>query len=381
MNLTSIVVLNMYSVLLLTCILIYAAKHVGTDFMQHKLYLLIVHVTILALVVDTFSRFDGRPETIFYVINLLGNFFIYLLNPALPSLWFLYAHYQVFHDEDKLKRLLYPLLAINGANLILLIISQFRGWFFYIDQNNIYHRGPLFWLPTSITVFLMLAAFILIIANRHRINKKHYFSLVFFALPPFICVILQILFYGISIVLNSITLSLLVVFLNIQNQSMNTDFLTGAYNRNKLESYLKTKIKMSSENKTFSAILLDFNDFKAINDNFGHDIGDEALETAITVVGNCIRPNDFIARYGGDEFYIILDVSNMHALEATVARINNCIEEYNENSNKPYQLSFSMGYAVYDYHSRMNAEEFQKMIDDLMYENKRAYQKKHLDNR
>jgi diguanylate cyclase (GGDEF)-like protein len=327
------------------------------------------------LVVDIFSRFDGKPGSIYPVINHLANFLIFLLNPILSSLWLLYAHYQVFHKERKTRQWLYLVYAINAVNVVMLVLSQFFGWFYYIDSDNIYHRGPLFWFPVSITVALILTAFVLIIANRKKIEKKHYFSLVFFAFPPFMCSILQFIFYGISLVLNSVVLSLLIVSFNIQDRSIYIDYLTGVNNRKKLEIYMKEKISTSTENKTFSAILIDMNNFKSINDTFGHAMGDDALETSVKLLKSCLRANDFIARFGGDEFYIILDISNRNDLEETVCRINNCFEKYNESSSKPYKLDFSMGYSVYDYLSRMKVEDFEKQIDMLMYKNKRADKK------
>ena len=60
-------------------------------------------------------------------------------------------------------------------------------------------------------------------------------------------------------------------------------------------------------------------------------------------------------------------------LFSMVCRINNCVEKYNESGTQPYKLGFSMGYAVYDYHSHMTAEEFQKQVDILLYENKKIY--------
>jgi len=330
-----------------------------------------LQITILMIVMDIFSRFDGKPGTIYPVINHFGNFFIFMLSPILPSLWLLYVHYQVFHEEGKTRRLLYPLFVINAVNAVMVVLSQYFGWLYYIDLDNIYHRGPLFLFPVSITIVLIFAAYVLVVVNRKKIEKKYYFSLVFFAVPPFVCIILQIIFYGISLVLNSVVLSSLIVFLNIQNQNMHTDYLTGVNNRKKLEIYLKEKISTSTENKTFSAIMIDLDDFKFINDTFGHDMGDNALETCAKLLKSCIRSTDFIARFGGDEFCIVLDVSDKINLEAVVCRINDCIEKYNELGAKPYKLNFSMGYAVYDYHSHMTVEEFQKHIDTLMYENKR----------
>ena len=374
LNLTSIIILNGYSIIVLVFILVHALQHAGTNVVQHKLYLALLQVTILMLVVDIFSRFDGNPGTIYQEINHVGNFLIFLLNPLLPSLWLLYAHFQVFHDERVLKSWTYPLLAINGINLMLLIMTQFSGWYYTIDLNNIYHRGSLFWIPVMMSAGLMLVSFMLIVFNRKRIEKKPFIILLLVAVPPFVGIIVQITFYGVSILLNMVALSLLFVFLNVQNQNLNTDYLTGVNNRKKLETVLKTKIKMSTENKSFSAIMIDLDDFKSINDTFGHDVGDDALETSIALIKSCVRPNDFIARYGGDEFYIVLDISKIKDLETTVSRIRNCVESYNESGKKPYKLGFSIGYALYDVHSRMNANEFQQKIDELMYENKRLNQ-------
>lgn len=372
MNLTDNLILNIYSILLLIIISIHASKHYEKVFFPHKLYMVMLYTSILMLVLDTFSRFDGNPDTYYAQFNYLGNLLVFLLNPVIPSLWLMYAHFQVYHEENRTKRLLYPLLFLNAINMVLTVLSQYWGWFYYIDRANIYHRGHFFWVPASFTITLILSAFLLIIFNRKRIEKKHYFSLVFFAVPPFACVILQILFYGVSLMLNGLSLSLLIVFFTIQNRRIDTDYLTGVYNRKSLDAYMRKKINMCTGNNTFSAILIDLNDFKSINDTFGHDMGDEALQASVRLLKGCIRSNDFIARYGGDEFYIILDVSDQAILDETVARIHRCLEKYNMDTAKPFPLYVSMGYAVYNCRSNMEVEEFQKHIDLLMYENKRA---------
>lgn len=222
----------------------------------------------------------------------------------------------------------------------------------------------------------MLIAFVMIIGNRKNLGKKSFFSLIFFAIPPSISIILQIAFYGISLILNGVVLSLLVVFLNIQNHSMYTDHLTGVSNRRKLDAYLKQKVSLSSKEKGFSAILIDINNFKYINDTYGHDIGDDALETTAKLLKSCLRSGDFIARFGGDEFCIIVDILDKNDLEALVCRIKNCFEKYNKSGSRPYELGFSVGYAVYDCQSNKSAAEFLKQIDMLMYENKQAYKSK-----
>ncbi len=372
MDLTSNVIINIYSIALLSVILLHSLKNAEKQSLQYRLYIEMLLITMLLLVLDVFSRFDGRPDTIYLFINHIGNFMVFLLNPILPSLWLLYVHVHMFQKEEKTRRLLYPLSAILAVNAVLVVLTQFFGLYYNIDSDNIYHRGPLFLFPAFITITMILAAFVIIMGNLKKIEKRAAFSLLFFAVPPFLSIILQIAFYGISLMLNSVVLSLLILFLNIQNHSMHTDYLTGVNNRKKLDHYLKEKIRTSTENRTFAAILIDLNNFKLINDTFGHDAGDNALQTFVRLLQSCLRSNDFIARFGGDEFCIVLDASSRTDLEEIIHRINDCIEKYNAISDQPYKFGFSMGYAMYDFHSHIKAEAFQKQIDVLLYNNKQA---------
>jgi hypothetical protein len=143
LNFTSDLIINMYSIVLLIFIYIQVLRDTERNFLPQELFLMILQVTMLMLVFDIFSRFDGNPGTIYPVINHIGNFLIYLFSPLLPSLWLLYAQFQVFHDEKKSKYLQYLLLAIIVINAAILILSQNFGWLYYIDSKNIYHRGTL----------------------------------------------------------------------------------------------------------------------------------------------------------------------------------------------------------------------------------------------
>ncbi|MDD3174714.1 MAG: diguanylate cyclase [Herbinix sp.] len=370
MNFIGNLIINLYSIALLIIIYFQSLKQVEKDSLQYKIYMMMLKMTILLIVIDIFSRLDCKSNTLYLDLYYFGNFMIFFLNLVMPSLWLLYVYVQFIQEESKIKHIISFLVALNCVNAVMVVISQYFGWFYYFDSENIYHRGPIFLLPVAFIFVLIVFAYFLIIKNRKMIDKKHCITLAFFVVPPCTGIVLQVVFYGISIILNCLVFSLLLVFLNIQNYNLYTDYLTGVNNRKKLDIYLRDKIKTSADDKTFSAIMLDLDNFKNINDTWGHDVGDSALRMSIKLLNSCIRVDDFIARYGGDEFCIILDISNKNDLEIIVQRINNCFTEYNEASNQPYKLFCSIGYALYDYHSCMKMEEFLKQLDILMYENK-----------
>jgi len=370
MNIIGNIIINLYSIAVLLIIYFQYVKKQEKEYLQYKIYVMMLKTTIFLLAMDIFGRFDGSPNTIYVYINHISNFIGFSMNLVLASLWIVYVHDQVLQEEKNTKKLIFSLVSLNIIEFISVIVSQFFGWFYYIDKDNVYHRGPLFFIPVQLVIALIVISIIILIKNKKKIEKKNFISLIFFAIPPLLGVFLQAIFYGFSLMLNCLTLSILIVFVNIQNHNMYTDYLTGVNNRKKLDLYLKEKINSSIETKTFSAIMIDVNEFKSINDTFGHDVGDNAIKRCAKLLVSCVEEEDFIARFGGDEFCIILNTFDQDTLEETVLKIKSCFDKFNRSGKHIYKLVISIGYAVYEYNSFMKMEDFQKKLDILMYKNK-----------
>lgn len=107
-----------------------------------------------------------------------------------------------------------------------------------------------------------------------------------------------------------------------------TDGLTGLFNRSKLDAILSDQLARFGRNKRpFSVMMIDVDHFKTLNDNFGHVVGDEILIAVARILANSIRSIDFAARYGGDEFVIILTETMTDAAIKTAERIRAQVAE------------------------------------------------------
>lgn len=371
MNFVSNITLNLYSIIILTVLLVYSLRQFDQSKLQNKLYLRIIQASILLLIMDILGRFDGNPIGINPYLNHFGNFMLFLISPLVPSLWVLYVYTEIFPKTNPSKNIEALLIGFFGINTAFLIISQFNHIYYFIDLNNIYHRGPLYLLSPLITFILISIAFFLLIKNRKRIDKQHYNALLCFAVAPVISIFYTSYIYGNSVLVNSVVISIMIVGLYIQSHNSNTDYLTGVSNRKKLDTTIRDRIRKSTKYKTFSAIMIDLDGFKTVNDSFGHDVGDAVLQKTARLLKDCLRTVDFIARYGGDEFCIVVDVSTMEELELIVDRLKSTLQSYNESGGHFYQVEMSMGYAVYDYEMHYDTEAFIIQLDELMYHQKR----------
>lgn len=137
---------------------------------------------------------------------------------------------------------------------------------------------------------------------------------------------------------------------------------------------LRDRVDNSIVRTKFAAILIDLDAFKKINDTHGHAVGDRALVSAATVLRSCFRANDFVARYGGDEFFVLFDTGDEAVLQAAIERVNRAAETFNRENHELYTLSFSTGSGLY------NLENGQAVpVDTLLHQlDERLYQEKRI---
>ena len=364
---------DLYSFFILVFILINVLKNIEERDRQQKAYTSMLETTILLLLIDVVTKFSGRPAPVYYFVAA-ADCLLFALSPLILVFWMRYLGCAMFPgSEERADKWVSAIVVLFAVNAAFSVLSLTYGWIFYFDESFRYHRGPFFIFPAILTLTMIALSEIFIFVNRWRIDSRHIFSMNFFLVPPILCGIVQSFLYGSSLILSGIAFSEMIVFVHIQNGSMNIDYLTGAYNRRKLDRQMREKIRLSSEAHTFAAILIDLDNFKSINDTMGHTVGDCALEDTVFILRESIRTNDLLARYGGDEFCIILDMATEAELSAIVGRIEDRLSVFNAEGNRPYKLSFSMGYRIYDVHSGMNVEQFQKAIDEHMYEHKRSH--------
>ena len=143
------------------------------------------------------------------------------------------------------------------------------------------------------------------------------------------------------------------------------DSLTGLYNRFGLNRFGREVFNWLMERDGAVQVLFtDMDDMKLINDKYGHNLGDEALKASAAILTECCSPEDFIMRYGGDEFVVIAGSGEKDLAE----RILKEAAEYNTTSGMPFTLGFSIGTVRAEASRGKTMDDCIKEADAAMYE-------------
>ncbi len=363
------IALNVFCILVLVIILRGHMVRVSIS-LDQRIFQILALSTLILMATDSFLLvIDGKEGSIIHYLLQVVTVIYYIFNTVVISIWILYSDYTLFHRRERLSRRIIILGLVNFFFAVPVVASTWGGYIFQVGHDNVYSRGPLFLFYAAGWYTLLFYSLGAILWNRKKVDRNTCLALIYFVIPPLVASLLQLVIYGVTIMWPALTLSILIVYINIQNSLMTLDYLTGIYNRAQIESIIERRI--SSRRGMFALIMIDLDDFKSINDSFGHLVGDQALGNTARLIQESLRSGDTVARYAGDEFLVLLETSDPDGLKKAVERIHQNVETWNRKENEVYELSLSMGYDLFPEDESCSLDSALDRVDMLMYEDKK----------
>lgn len=230
--------------------------------------------------------------------------------------------------------------------VLCLVINLFYPIVFSVT-NNVYRRESFYGMYEALACLYLIDSVLIYYKARRKGGLFNLFPVYIFIIPAIIGVIIQSMFYGVSAAWTGVAIAIAGVMTSMKNEIIFTDGMTGLYNRMYLEQIEKEFAKKKVVYAT--GIMIDLNDFKSINDNFGHA--------------------------SGDEFVIMINSIEESLVERICDDLKSSFDEFNKSGDKPYVLSIALGHAVVDL-EKQTMNEFLSVIDPKMYEDKKKYYEK-----
>ena len=147
------------------------------------------------------------------------------------------------------------------------------------------------------------------------------------------------------------------------------DALTGLYNRRGFLSLAEDAIELM-DSLNYHIIFIDLDKMKSINDEYGHNMGDSALQEASKILKSSFREGDIISRYGGDEFIVFVSDVEDEVIDKIKSRIKDNLEIINKSKKLRYTLALTVGHSKYDPSKKESLKEVIERADKDMYDKK-----------
>lgn len=345
---------------------------------KKRLYLT-YEILFLAMLMERFGvLLNGAPDWTRW-IHALVKCMDYILTPVVGMMFI-----RQVSQEGKRYRIINWIMA---GNVLLQICSIFTGWTFFLDEGNIYHHGPLYFLYSAIYVAVMLFALMQFRVFGQQFRKQNHLSLYLSVALIIIGIAVQEL-TGLRLSYLALTLGAILLFIHnneynqqerddvVQEQrlQLSTDPLTGLLSRYAYSSRLIEMNELTALPEETAVFMLDINGLKTVNDEYGHQAGDELIIGMARCIQDTFEPYGKCYRTGGDEFVVIL-LANQNRVSQLGEVLSRKVRGWKGAYGKSPGLSLGAVRAC-----EFPACTMEKLIaiaDERMYEQKGLYYRDH----
>jgi len=296
----------------------------------------------------------------------------YLFNPSVSAIYVAFVLNWVKGKESLTKRLWATILIPYLVYAILVVLSVWNQYLFWVDPQGVYMRGDGFWILVLTSYGYFITALSIVVIRWNHLRSAERKALLVFGILPFIGGLIQTFFYGTAVVWNMVSLALLIIYVDILSGNLDSDAMTGLANRRKLAPVLKAYRKEYPD-KVLGGIMIDVNAFKAINDTYGHKVGDEVLLEVADTLNRSVYRTDHVFRLGGDEFLILAVLSKPEQIHSVMDKIRENLMFANQRLAYEFTVSLSCGVNTWSMKQLPPMVDLVSDLDTKMYDEKRKY--------
>lgn len=363
--------INLIAIFMLFLVFLLAYRRLDRRHLLNRIYLLTILVLSLGLLIESLTVIINHRDTaMFAILSNMLHVILFSLAPVVAFGWYLLIrNFVVFKDDLSFKQIQMLFIPV-AISILISILSPFLSLYFKIAPGNVYERGSWFIVSVLVVYTYLVAGLIFVFRNRKNILFSEFILLFAFGSIPILGGIAQSLFYGVLLMWSSAAFALIFVYIYLQERLIHLDSLTTAWTRKSFDYYISKRLRQKHV-EPFGGIYFDIDYLKKINDSYGHHEGDLAICEIISRIRGVMNPNEVIARLGGDEFIIISPGKDIERLKHLIQDIELSLSVFNENKEKPYELSCSYGYGIYS-DAFKSMDQFLRYIDHKMYESKKS---------
>ncbi len=322
----------------------------------------------VSYMVDDLKYFGSRPaavviESLVYIIDSLF---------ALGFCMLITEKYKAgIHRKFSRKLLMVSPILIC---IVLELVNVFYPIIFVIDAETLEFSE----LPGAWLLYLASIGYIVYAAVndiKEWKEKNHYYNIpisLYFSIVA-AGIIIEAISWELPLTPLCCSFAMMLIYSRILKRIGYIDNLSGLFTSAHISEHINSLTASKRKNgKIVAGILIDVNDFKSINDTYGHIVGDRAIRAISKILIQTTNNRWLCFRYGGDEFTVVGRVASESEIDEMKNNINAAVRRFNESKTEPFTLSISQGHAVFDIEND-SAVKFIERMDAQMYIEKRKY--------